>query len=813
MSNKKVRVAFGRTVKSNRIRNERLTMGQLYDLFEKPEVREKKDGKYFIFASFSDTKRNVQTVDKYYGATLDLDDTDLSKKEIREVYGKYNCFIYSTHSHMTTQYDEKKKEDVYKGNRYRVVIPYKKPVSNAVHVNAMLSLMVMADAVGTDLSAKALSRPMYLPAFQKKMRKKFYTWRNDQAKLFNAEKIKLTGEQEFLLQELQESITERVDITTKVADGDRNNSLAKIAGKFIHEGMTLEDTMNAVKALNITQFNPPKKDSEVETTVNSIWKSHIRNNGDDDWSGEQILDIVKKTPSILLDDVPHYLKMLAMGEIKGKVTTLEKAAILKGIKKSAGDVTISDLKTECKAISRNIKSDNENGTAILGEGLEKAIDSMREQFDGVFFVAGMNKMVNFHTGIEMKIEAFDRVNNRIRKQGVGQGTPSTILQSIRAIKTVDVMQYVPGYDRVFKTPRGARVLNTYFAPEIEEEKGSVKIMLDHFKYLFPNRKEREIILAFIAYHVQKPGLKFKWMPVIRGNKGIGKSLLADYLIGPLLGEDNLKTLDTTEKVSGRFNDWQTGSQLVVLQELHTGANANKRSELTEHIKSFITDRTVSIERKGIDIQQMPNTTNMLAFTNHDESVYITPDERRFCMFHIKATKKSPAYYDRLVAFFEEELPAIRYYFLNRRLKNINPNSLPVTRYTQKVMMDSQDSESRAILEMVKDKRGIINCHAAFSWSAVCELTGNYKRSANLQKDNDVDIPARNSAQGKRLASALTNAGFEEYGAPGYKMLLDGKRETVFKHKSFKVNSRRKVLMEVKEAKISVDRRMEGEDFE
>ena len=813
MSNKKVRVAFGRTVKSNRIKNQRLTIGQLYDLFENPEVRAKKDGKYFIFASFSDTKRNVQTVDKYYGATLDLDDTDLSKKEIREVYGKYNCFIYSTHSHMTTQYDEKKKKDVYKGNRYRVVIPYKKPVSGAVHVNAMLSLMVLADAVGTDLSAKALSRPMYLPAFPKKMKKRFYTWRNDQAKLLNAEKIKLTGEQEFLLQELQESITERVDITTKVSDGDRNNSLAKIAGKFINEGMTLEDTMNAVKALNTTQFNPPKSNKEVETTVNSIWKSHIRNNGDDDWSGEQILDIIKKTQSIILEDVPHYIKMLAMAEIKGKVSTLEKAAILKGIKKSAGDVSLVDLKAECKQILRKIKSGEETGAQIAGEGLDKAIESMQEQFDGVFFVAGMNKIVNFHTGIEMKIEAFDRVNSRIRKQGVGQGTPSTILQSIRAIKTVDVMQYVPGYDRVFKTPRGARVLNTYFAPDIEPEEGSVKIMLDHFKYLFPNRKEREIILAFIAYHVQKPGLKFKWMPVIKGDKGIGKSVLADYLIGPLLGEDNLKTLDTTEKVSGRFNDWQTGSQLVVLQELHTGANANKRSELTEHIKSFITDRTVSIERKGIDIQQMPNTTNMLAFTNHDESVYITPDERRFCMFHIKASPKPPGYYDRLVAFFEEELPAIRHYFLNRRLKNINPNSLPLTRYTKKVMLDSQDSESRAVIEMSRDRNGIINTFGAFSWSSICELTGQYKRSANLAKENDLDIPARNSAQGKRLATALSNAGFEEYGSPGYKMLLDGRRETIFRHKAFKRNSKKAVINEVKKAKASVDKRIEGEDFE
>ena len=123
-------ISLGTSAYNSTIRQKKFDVDQLYDLLAKePSVRKDKDGPYFIMASFNGTKRRSSNIKEYFGATVDLDDTSLTLEEIQETFKRYSHAIYTTHNH------------VVKGNRYRLVLPYKNSITAEQHSIVMLVLM------------------------------------------------------------------------------------------------------------------------------------------------------------------------------------------------------------------------------------------------------------------------------------------------------------------------------------------------------------------------------------------------------------------------------------------------------------------------------------------------------------------------------------------------------------------------------------------------------------------------------------------------------------------------------------------------
>ncbi|MEF8703074.1 MAG: AAA family ATPase [Candidatus Accumulibacter sp. UW26] len=60
-------------------------------------------------------------------------------------------------------------------------------------------------------------------------------------------------------------------------EGERNNHIARLAGKWLHVGNTVEDVITLALAAN-DNFHPPLDDTEVITTCKSIARTHGRNN-------------------------------------------------------------------------------------------------------------------------------------------------------------------------------------------------------------------------------------------------------------------------------------------------------------------------------------------------------------------------------------------------------------------------------------------------------------------------------------------------------------------------------------------------------
>ena len=804
MAIKKIRVSLGRSVYSNKITQKKTTVQKLYAMLSEPQIREKKDGPYFTFCSYKSDTRNAQAVRKYYGATLDFDDTDMTTGELREIYGKWSHCIYSTHSHKCHIENEDTGKLEYKGNRYRIVIPYSDPVSAEQHSNATVMLMSLAgDEDGTDLSAKAMSRPMYLPACPKKKESKFYYKENKSSNYFDADGVELSAEQQWMADSLQEKTKERIDINEKVADGDRNNTLARLAGKFINEGMTLEDVMAMVMTLNEKKFDPPKTAKEVKTTVESVWNSHSRNNGDTDWSGRQIIDSVSKMTAIEPTDVQQFLTQAVLAEGKDKISTFEKSQLFGVLKKKCKDLPLTDIRKEFTKIANDKKKGKGAAAEATQSVVDFDIDELKQEYKHFFFNATENKVYNFKTGMSFKVEAFDRVNSHLKTGDNFNNSPLRILQKYNIVRNIDALAYSPADKRVFRNLRGASFLNTYIGIDYKAKRGPVARVLAHFEYLFPDSYERMVVMSFIGWHVQYPGVKFKWMPIIKGSKGVGKSIIADKLIATILGVHNLNTLGNTDQMTGKFNGWQTGAQLVVIQELWAGFNATKRQEITENMKSFITDSTVNIEKKGIDAFVLPNITNAIAFTNHEDCLFITPDERRFCMVRCTATPRSIEYYQRFADFVDEEKESILFFFENMDISGINPEALPHTNYTDEVIQSNYDACEEAVLEAMRNPHSMLNTCEVFTWTTLCLYVNHWRNEIGRPAREQMAVLDRKSADGRRLKNALLAQGFFQF-PDTERVRLRNKRETVYGSKKVQKKHIDKQLLRAK-AEFSANR--------
>jgi hypothetical protein len=758
MRDTQVVIALGKTVYSNEIKQKKITIDALFDILAEGKTRKSKDGPYFIFASFKENKRNASNVKFYYGATLDLDNTSITPKEIRGVLKPLKCLycFYSTHSHKAEG----------KGNRYRIVVPYSEPVSPEKHVDVTIYLNSLFGASGVDTSSKALSRPMYLPAYPSAREKYFYFYESRNDKLLNPEKeVEIPAYIKWEINELNYAETSKLDITEEITEGGRNEHIARITGTLIQQGKTLQEIVDFCDEINQLKFNPPMKTRELATTVKSIWKSHTRNHEDKGWGYHQLLDRIKKTDSIERD-LEHLLEGIADSLNNGKTSPLEADKLTRAIKKRDKDLSVVSLRKDIKEKQNIDKTEKKKKKESLGidEDLDSPIiDKVKKEFESFYFVSSINML--YHRLYEMfyKLEGFNNQYTTLKQDfGYTKLSPFRILDEISAIKKVDAVKYHPGKEAIYRDYNEMKCLNSFKKSKIEPHKGRIKPLLKHFKYLFKSEFERNVILDFIAFNYQNPGEKLMWTPIIKGKKGIGKSIIANNILAPLFGYSNINQLNNSKPLLKEFNSWQTESQIVVIHELYISNRLDVKQEVTEGIKSFITDMFLSVRKMHNDAFQTENVTNMMAFTNHEDSLYITPDERRFCMIRCEVEPRHPSYYKRLVEYLNHNQEAIAYYFANRKIETIDQFTLPETSYTKELIDSSMNWAEASLTEELNDKNSIINTTRALTWTTICHIILSKIHSQGKSLSKIEDIFNGTSFAGRTLRQALVETGFKSY---------------------------------------------------
>ena len=153
----------------------------------------------------------------------------------------------------------------------------------------------------------------------------------------------------------------------------------------------------------------------------------------------------------------------------------------------------------------------------------------------------------------------------------------------------------------------------------------------------------------------------------------------------MLGFSNVAVI-TTELLREKYNSWAELAEVVVIEEMM----AYGRMDIANKLKPLITENHISIRKMHTNAYPVRNRTNILAFTNHQNSMVLGDTDRRWWAWYSDAAPKGRDYYIALFKWTEDNLATI-YGWAVRRVNNvafdpeINP---PTTQAKTQMVLES-----------------------------------------------------------------------------------------------------------------------------
>lgn len=211
---------------------------------------------------------------------------------------------------------------------------------------------------------------------------------------------------------------------------------------------------------------------------------------------------------------------------------------------------------------------------------------------------------------------------------------------------------------------------------VEAKQGSWTRYREHlFKIVCNENRETALyVYNWMANALQNPGHQGETAIAVRGAQGTGKGFFVREF-GSLFGVHFLH-LDSTRHLTGNFNAHLHNAILVFADE---AAWPGDKAGLGA-LKRMITEPTLSIERKGMDIFSVPNVIHMILASNEERVVPANIGERRFVVLDINDSKANDhAYFEEIRKEMQDEggREAMLYDLLNHKI-DVNLRQIPAT---------------------------------------------------------------------------------------------------------------------------------------
>lgn len=245
------------------------------------------------------------------------------------------------------------------------------------------------------------------------------------------------------------------------------------------------------------------------------------------------------------------------------------------------------------------------------------------------------------------------------------------------------------------------LINMFTPSELTSNEGSFNNISDYIQYLLVSTDQIEIMLDFMAFTAQFPEEAIRWLLVMCGPQEIGKSLLFEQIITPIIGSKNTSWV-TERMVLGQFSSWRE-KPFIWMPEID-----NPSSGTMSALKSFLSDQFVIIEHKMQRAYQIRKSSKMLAASNRPNPFPVNEnDHRRYCFLKTvsKSNKRSKRFFTELIVHIENELPAFLHYLLKRKITNNFANQAPMTTAKQDVIIQHFTpylEEAKYIIEAMGD---------------------------------------------------------------------------------------------------------------
>ncbi|CAK8744495.1 hypothetical protein SODG_007608 [Sodalis praecaptivus] len=316
--------------------------------------------------------------------------------------------------------------------------------------------------------------------------------------------------------------------------------------------------------------------------------------------------------------------------------------------------------------------------------------------------------------------------------------------------------YKPGgvgfYPSPSKCPES--VYNLFTGLSVEPTLGDCSPYLEHLRQVICAGDETSYayLIGWMAHLIQRPDEKPSVAIVMKSIPGTGKGTMVRPL-QDILGQYAIH-INGAGQIAGKFNATMANKLLIFADEVTVGRNYEG-----DRLKGIISEKSINLERKGIDPEPMPNFARLIFASNSIQALKAGIRERRYLVLEPNpAHAQEKGYFDNLHNWLHDNGAARLLHFLQHYdLGDFDCYRAPQTAALQdEILLGLTGFDAYLYSELSKDRP--FNEMARIP---VSELIDKYLMWCKENGEHEKPAAAR-----RRVGSTLSRMGLESSGRRG-----------------------------------------------
>jgi len=230
-------------------------------------------------------------------------------------------------------------------------------------------------------------------------------------------------------------------------------------------------------------------------------------------------------------------------------------------------------------------------------------------------------------------------------------------------------------------------LNLWQGWGVEPKPGNWSLIEEHIYHVIAggNREFGDYVLNWNAWAIQHPDQQAEAALVLIGPKGVGKGTLVRCL-QRIFGAHAFQ-VTSREEVIGKFNGHLQDCVLFIADEAYWGGD----KRCVGRLQGMITEGTLPIERKGIDLIQVPNYLHVMMLAEPGWVIPAGKYERRYAALEVSSVRRGDkSYFRALHRQINEGGAEAMFYDLQRmELGDWHPRDIPETLLRNPALLKQQ----------------------------------------------------------------------------------------------------------------------------
>jgi len=625
---------------------------------------------YFVFASFTDKAENGEMhrrnngVEEFFGVVLDIDTPDAPPPE--EIKSQLDSLGLAYAVYTTFSYDPLTEG---KENKFRVVVPYAEPVAPRDQPFVVLGFAETLGVAATfDHCSQVASQPMYWHSAPRERAGEAMFWSSVDGEPLDPEGMLAIGK---MMAGDNPGRTYSVSPSemkpgVQFEAGERHNQFVGFMRWQKDNGESLENIMVQIGAMN-DKLDEPLDEEQLEG-LRRVWVSFERNNNS--FGFEHHRSAINNSP--LESREVYKAVMQQIANSADKLDASDRKELFNLIKSKREGATLKAIEGDYKELVVEVE---ERDTAELAAVRERVDKLLKRKLEKYVWILSDDSLIDLEDGTPRPKSAFknllityyDECAERVgfadfAELKLGREYPF----DKKLLLTASAKGYHPGKEEnaVYEY-KDVKYLNRYRVPRGEIKKGDVKPLLKHLEYLIPVKAERDWFISMVAYTLQQPGKLIKYMYVIEGGKGIGKSILRERVFAAIFGDSNVQEV-TAEMLVDDKKGWISNAHVDVFEEFKFPSKRDGQDAVYNFLKKYTANPNVQRRAMQKDYQEVPNFSLKVAFRNPEDRLQLEPGDRRYVIVEGPKRQLERAYYDNLCDWLDdpENQAAIRHFFRN-----------------------------------------------------------------------------------------------------------------------------------------------------